>query len=102
MEIQHISMIKRSAPNFGTILFKFTITFFCLSFLSRTFTIHRTVGEGGGYLFNSCLPLLLTSAHSSYPDTNREPLVSERKLLTTKLRIQQMITTNGYILFDYS
>ena len=30
--------------------------FFYLGFLSRTFTIHRTVGEGGGYLFNSSLP----------------------------------------------
>ena len=34
------------------------IVFFFLSgFLSRTFTIHRTAGEGGGYLFNSSLPL---------------------------------------------
>ena len=31
--------------------------FFYLGFLSRSFTIHRTVGEGGGYLFNSSLPL---------------------------------------------
>ena len=31
--------------------------FFYLGFLSRTFTIHRTAGEGGGYLYNSCLPL---------------------------------------------
>ena len=31
--------------------------FFCLDFLSRTFTIHRTEGGGGGYLFNSSLPL---------------------------------------------
>ena len=31
--------------------------FFYLGFLSRTFTIHRTAGEGGGYLFNSSLPL---------------------------------------------
>ena len=31
--------------------------FFCLGFLSRTFTIHGTAGEGGGYLFNSSLPL---------------------------------------------
>ena len=28
----------------------------------------------------------LTSAHSQQPDSNREPLVSERKSLTTKLR----------------
>ena len=31
--------------------------FFYLGFLSRTFTIHKTAGEGGGYLFNSSLPL---------------------------------------------
>ena len=35
--------------------------FFYLGFLSRTFTIHRTAGEGGGYLFNSSLPLPPTS-----------------------------------------
>ena len=29
--------------------------FFNLVFLSRTFTIHRTTGEGGGYFFNSSL-----------------------------------------------
>ena len=55
----------------------------------------------GGYLFNSSLPLPpasqtlrhqpgdycreLTSAYSWQPDSNREPLVSERKSLTTKL-----------------
>ena len=32
-------------------------SFFYLGFLSRTFTIHGTAGEGGGYLFNSSLPL---------------------------------------------
>ena len=31
--------------------------FFYLCFLLRTFTIHETAGEGGGYLFNSSLPL---------------------------------------------
>ena len=31
--------------------------FFYLGLLSRTFTIHGTAGEGGGYLFNSSLPL---------------------------------------------
>ena len=76
--------------------------FFYLGFLSRTFTIHRTAGEGGGYLFNSSLPLApasqtlrhkprhycreLTSAHNEQPDSNQEPLFSERKPLTTKLR----------------
>ena len=74
---------------------------FYLSFLSQVFAIHRTVGEGGDYLFNSSLPLPpasqilrqypadycreLTSAHSHQPYLNRKSLVSERKLLTTKL-----------------
>ena len=31
--------------------------FFYLGFLSRTFTVHSTAGEGRGYLFNSSLPL---------------------------------------------
>ena len=31
--------------------------FLYLGFLSRTFRIHGTAGEGGGYLFNSSLPL---------------------------------------------
>ena len=31
--------------------------FLYLGFLSRTFTIHRTAVESGGYLFNSPLPL---------------------------------------------
>ena len=31
--------------------------FFHLGFLSRTFTNHRTAREGGGYFFNSSLPL---------------------------------------------
>ena len=34
-----------------------TVCFFYLGFLSRTFTVHRTAGEGGGHLFNSSLPL---------------------------------------------
>ena len=35
----------------------FFFFFFYLGFLSRAFTIHGTAGEGGGYLFNSSLPL---------------------------------------------
>ena len=38
------------------------LLFFCfvfhLAFLSRIFTIHRTPGKGGGYLFISFLPIL--------------------------------------------
>ena len=75
--------------------------FFCLGFLSQAFTNHRTAGEGGGNFFNSSLPLPpasqvlrhqpgdccrgLTSAHSQQPDLNREPLISQRKSLTTNL-----------------
>ena len=71
-------------------------------FLSRTFTNHRTAGEGGGHFLNSSLPLPpasqtlrhqpgdccreFTSAHSQQPDSSRKPLVSESKSLTTKLR----------------
>ena len=75
--------------------------FFLPGFLSWSCTIHRTARERGGYLFNSSLPLPpasqalrhwpgdccreLTSAYSWQPDSSREPLVSERKSLTTKL-----------------
>ena len=78
-----------------------------MDFFSRTFTIHRTAGEKGGYLFNSSLRLPLASqtlrhqpddycreltvAHSQQPDSNREPLVSECKSLTTKLCYQTRI-----------
>ena len=85
-----------------------TFFFFFLSgFSLRTFTNHRTAGEGEGYFFNSLLPLLpasqtlrnqpgdyyreLTSANSQQPDSNREPLVSERKSLTTKLRTLKIV-----------
>ena len=33
------------------------IYIFCLGFLPRTFTNHRTAGEEGGHFFNSWLPL---------------------------------------------
>ena len=36
---------------------KIYVYFFHLSFLSRTFTIHSTAGEVGGFLFNSSLSL---------------------------------------------
>ena len=32
-----------------------------LSFFSQTFTVHRTAVVGGSYLFNSSLPLPLSS-----------------------------------------
>ena len=59
--------------------------FLYLGFLLRTFTNHRTAEEGGGYFFNSSLQLHPLHRHL---DISRdwEPLVSERKPLTTKLR----------------
>ena len=87
--------------------------FFFLSGFSFTNIHYLQDSRGrGGYLFNSSLPLPpasqtlryqpgdycreLTSAHSQQPHSNREPLVSERKSLTTKLMyiifLQIMVT----------
>ena len=44
------------------ILCLLTNDFFSIwDFLSRSFTNHRTTGEGGGHFFNSSLPLLPAS-----------------------------------------
>ena len=77
-----------------------------LGFVSQILTIDRTVGEGGGYLFNSSLPLppglqtiihwpdvywiKLTSVHSWQQDSNRKPLVSERKSVTIRVHKKQI------------
>ena len=87
-------------------------SFFCLGFLSQTFAIHRTAVEGGSYFFKSFLPLPLpsqtlrhqpgdycrelTSTHSQQPDSNREPLVSESKSLTTKLRALKQVPEHTF------
>ena len=76
----------------------FRISFFYLGFLSQiTFTNHRAAWERGGHFFNSSLPLPSASKHidisraitaESSPlhiEVNREPLVSQRISLTTKL-----------------
>ena len=86
--------------------------FFFLSgfFFTNTHDSQESRGRGG-FLFNSSLPLPhasktlryqlgdycreLTSAQSQQPDSNREPLVSERKSLTTK-----SLTTNPSLLFS--
>ena len=84
--------------------------FFYLGFLSKTFTIHRTAGEGGGYPFNSSLPLPpssqtlrhqpgdycreIISTHSQQPDSSWKSLASARKLQTTKLRALKYYQTN--------
>ena len=46
------------------------VSFLYLGFLSRTFTIYRTAGEGGGCLFNSSLPLHPLHRHLCFGDTS--------------------------------
>ena len=74
----------------------FCFFFFYLDFLSWLFTIHKTAEEGESYLFNSPLPLhkhidirrTITAEssplHIASSRIQLEPLVSERKSLTTK------------------
>ena len=95
-------------------IYLFTL-FFYLGFLSQPFTNHRATGEGRRHFFNPSLPLRpasptlrhqpgdysreLTSADKQQADSNREPLVSKRKLLTTRLEQSQcqLIKTNQQI-----
>ena len=77
----------------------FDTELFCLDFLSQTLTIHKTAGEGRCFLtplhhFFSIhryldLSWMMTAESSLLHIASRleaEPLVSDRKLLTTKLR----------------
>ena len=52
-----VLMHHRNLQVLATEMFNIFFFFFYLGFLSRTFTIHGTAGEGGGYLFDSSLPL---------------------------------------------
>ena len=79
-------------------LIVFVLFFFYLGFLSRTFTNRRTAVKGAWHFLNSSLPLTsssqtlrhqpgdycreINSGHSQQPESNREPLVSERKSLS--------------------
>ena len=83
-----------------------------MSFLSRIFTIHRTAKDGEGYLLNPSLPLppasqtldisWAISAESSllHMSSNwtrtREPLTSERKLLTLKKAAEDTMLMKMY------
>ena len=98
----HESLLKDQASFQGYFVF-----FFYLGFISQPFTNRRNAGEEGEHFFNSSLPLppasqtlryLLgdyckdfTSAHRQEVDSNWKPLVSERKSLTTKLRVLVLI-----------
>ena len=50
------------------------VFFFYLGFLSRTFSNHRTAGEGGGHFFNSSLPLSPASLSSWVITAESSPL----------------------------
>ena len=85
----------------------FYFIFFYPGFLSQPITNHRTAGKGGGHFSNSSLPLPpasqtlrhwpgdycreLNSVQRQQPDSNREPLVSERKALSTKLERKTLL-----------
>ena len=57
----------------------FFFFFFYLGFLLRTFTIHRTEGEGGGYFFKSSLPIPPASQTlRHYPSRYYRELASAR------------------------
>ena len=92
------------------------ILFFYLGFLLRTFTNHRTVGEGVGHFFNSSLPLPPASQTLSWAATaessplhiargelesNREPLISECKSLTTNTHTTIKFVLLNFIIVDY-
>ena len=84
LQKSHSTILREQRPLCLSLFF-----FFYLSFISQTLTIHRTVGEEGGYLFNSYIPILflsqkLTLSHQLDPD--RELLFLKHQLLTTKTR----------------
>ena len=90
-------------PQFITI----AIFFFLSRFSFTNILESQDCREGGGYFFNSSLPLPpdsqtlrhqpgnycreLTSAHSQQPYSNREPLVLECKSPTTQLRALELV-----------
>ena len=98
----NIFYFRRANITLSFKLLELLFFFFYVGFFSQTFTNHRIAGEMEEHFFKSSLPLPpasqtlkhqlgdycreLTSAHSQQPGSNREPLVFERKLLTTKLR----------------
>ena len=57
MEYQKIINLDDTVSHPSKFRIRNWVFFFYLGFLSRTFTNHRTAGEGGGHFFNSSLPL---------------------------------------------
>ena len=54
---ESVKKVKATTRLLRSFFFFFFFFFYRGFSLSRTFTIHGTAGEGGGYLFNSSLPL---------------------------------------------
>ena len=57
LRLTAISAVKNKMSNVSDLVKKQIIKKKKCGFLSRTFTNHRTSGEGGGHFFNSSLPL---------------------------------------------
>ena len=54
-EVEVTSWKRKERVVDRVLLLRLDLFFFCLCFLSRTFTNHRTAGEEGGQFFNSSL-----------------------------------------------
>ena len=92
------------------------IFYFLSEFSSATIHEPRNCRERGRTFFNSSLPLPptsqtprhqpgdycreLTSAHKQQSDSNREPLVYERKSLTTTLRARDDFSYGNLFMFQ--
>ena len=80
----------RSQRSFQFLILRFFFSIWVFFHEHSRFTGQQGKGEGiyltPLYHFHPLHGGELTSAHSWQPDSNREPLVSERKSLTTKLR----------------
>ena len=94
-----LSLFLKESPSLKVSEVNVRRFFLYLGFLSRIFTIRRTAGERGSYFFKPSLPLspaphidisqVITAESSPLhvaSSWNREPLVSERQLLSTKPR----------------
>ena len=61
-----------------------------MGFLTRTFTIHRTAGEGGGYFLNYSLPVPPVSQTQQLYDYCRELASTQGRKKEKKLISKRM------------
>ena len=117
-----MNQVKHFAKTPMLKLFFHRFCFFLSGFVSQTFMNHRTARKGGGHSINSSLPLPtasqtlrhqqgdycreLTSENSQQPDFSQEPLFSECKLLTTKLRgtyfLQKIVALKSFVVYKFT